>query len=74
MELLLIFAWLVLGISYGDSLFAEPVRFEPIEIDIADVRTDRVIGDKYERLALKRVMRNRKEKIYVSKLIIFRKY
>ena len=68
MELLLIFAWLVLEISISDSLFAEPVRFEPVEIDLADVRTDRVIGDKYERLAFERVVRNRKERLYTSKV------
>ena len=68
MELLLIFAWLVLGISFSDSLFAETVRFEPVEIYLADVRIDRVIGDKYERSAFERVMRNRKERMYVSKV------
>ena len=30
--------------------------------------TDRVIGDRYERLALERVMRNRKERMYESKV------
>ena len=68
MELLLIFAWLGLEISFSDSLFAESVRFEPVEIDLADVRTDRVIGDKNERLAFERVMRNRKERMYASKV------
>ena len=61
MELLLIFAWLVIEIFISDSVFAEPARFEPVEIDLADVRTDRVIGDKYERLTFERVMGNRKE-------------
>ena len=58
MELLLIFDCLVLEISFSDSLFAESDRFEPVEIDLADVRTDRFIGDKYERLAFEKVMRN----------------
>ena len=30
MDLLLIFVWLVVEISFSDSLFAEPVRFEPV--------------------------------------------
>ena len=68
MELLPIFAWLVIEVSFSDSLFAEPVRFEPAEIDLADVRTDRVRGDKCERLAFERVMRNRKERMYASKV------
>ena len=67
MELLLIFAWLVLGISFSDSVFAEPVRFKPVEIDLVNDKTDIVIGDRYERLAFKRVMRNRKERMYASK-------
>ena len=33
------------------SLFAEPVKYDPVEIDLVDVKTDRVIGDTYERLA-----------------------
>ena len=37
MELLLIFAWLVLEISFSYSLFSESVRFEPVEIDLADL-------------------------------------
>ena len=68
MELLLIFAWLVFGIFFSDSLFAEPARFEPIEIDPVYVRTDRVIGDRYERSAFERVMRNRNERMYASKV------
>ena len=70
MELLLIFAWLVLGIFFSNSLFVEPVRFESVEIDLVYVETDRVIGvigDKYERLAFNRVMRNRNERMYASK-------
>ena len=31
-------------------------------------KTDIVIGDRYERLAFERVMRNRKEKMYASKV------
>ena len=50
------------------SLFAEPVKYDPVEIDLVDVKTDRVIGDKYERLAFKRVMRNRDERIYANKI------
>ena len=67
MELLLIFDWLVLEISFSVSLFAESVRFEPVEIDLSDVRTDSIIGDKYERLAFEKVMKNRKERMYASK-------
>ena len=67
MELLLIFAWLVLGIFFSNSLFVEPVRFELIEIDLVDVKIDRVIGDKYERLAFDREIRNRNESMYASK-------
>ena len=36
MELLLIFAWLVLEISFNDLLAAEPFRFEPVEIDLVN--------------------------------------
>ena len=68
MELLLIFAWFILGISFSDSVFAEPVRFEPVETDLVNDKTDRVIGDRYERLAFERVMRNRKERMYASKV------
>ena len=31
-------------------------------------KTDRVIGDRYERLAFERMMRNRKERMYASKV------
>ena len=44
MELLLIFAWLVLGISFSDLVFVKPVRFEPVEIDLMNDKTDIVIG------------------------------
>ena len=67
MELLLIFAWLVLRISFSDSVVAEPVGFEPVEIDLVNDKTDRVIGDRYERLAFERVVRNRMERMYASK-------
>ena len=43
MELLLIFAWLVLEISFSDLLFVELVRFEPVEIDLVNDKTNRVI-------------------------------
>ena len=68
MELLLIFAWLALRIFFSDSLFVESVRLEPLEIDLIDVGIDRVIENKYERLASDRVMRNRIERMYVSKV------
>ena len=68
MELLFIFTWLVLEISFCNSLFAELVRFEPVEIDLTDVGTNRVIGDRYERLAFERVMRNRNERFYANKI------
>ena len=68
MELSFIFAWLVLGILFGDSLFVEPVRFESVEIDLGDVETDRDIGDKYERLAFDRMMRNRNKRVCASKI------
>ena len=48
MQLLLIFAWLDLGISFSDSVFVESVRFEPVEIDLLNDKTDIVIGDRYE--------------------------
>ena len=50
------------------SLFAEPVKYDPVEIDLVDVKSDRVIGDTYERFAFKRVMRNRDERIYANKI------
>ena len=56
------------------SLFAEPVKYDPVETDLVDAKTDRVVGDTYERLAFKRVMRNRDERIYASKFFSFRKF
>ena len=50
------------------SLFAEPVKYDPVEIDLVDVKTEKVIGDTYERLAFKRVMRNRNERLYANKI------
>ena len=50
------------------SLFAEPVKYDPVEIDLVDVKTDRLIGDTYERLAFKRVMRNRDERLFANKI------
>ena len=38
-----------------------------VEIDLVNGKTDRVIGDRYEKLALDKVMRNRKERQYVGK-------
>ena len=38
------------------SLYEEPVKYDPIEIDFVDIKTDKVIGDTYQRLAFKRVM------------------
>ena len=61
MELLLLLAWLVLGNSSSKPLVKESIRFEPVEIDL-------VIGNRYERLAFERAMRNRKEMFYASKV------
>ena len=41
------------------SLYAEPVKYDPVEIDLVDIKTDKVLGDTYQRLAFKRVMENR---------------
>ena len=43
MGLLLLVAWLVLGISFSNLFIAEPVRFEPVEIDLVNDKTDRVL-------------------------------
>ena len=67
MEILLLLAWLVLGNSFGKPLVKEPVGFYPIEIDLVNGKTDRVIRDRYEKLALDKVMRNRKERQCVDK-------
>ena len=50
------------------SLYAEPVKYDPVEIDLADIKTDKVIGDTYQRLAFKRVMENRDNRIYANKI------
>ena len=39
------------------SLCAEPIKYDPVEIDLVDIKTDKVIGDTYQRLAFKRVNR-----------------
>ena len=67
MELLLLLAWLVLRNSSSKPLVKESVRFDSIEIDLVNGKTDRVIGDRYEKLALDKVMRNRKERQCVHK-------
>ena len=50
------------------SLYAEPVKYDPVEIDLVDIKTDKVIGDTYQRLAFKRVMKNRDNKLYANKI------
>ena len=50
------------------SLYAEPVKYDPVEIDLVDIKTDKVIGDTYQRLAFKRVMENRNNRIYANKI------
>ena len=50
------------------SLYEEPVKYDPVEIDLVDVKTDKVIGETYERLAFKRVMKNRENRLYTSKI------
>ena len=50
------------------SLYAEPVKYDPVEIDLVDIKTDKVIGDTYQRLAFKRVMENRDNRIYANKI------
>ena len=68
MELLLLLAWLVLGNSSSKPLVKESIRFEPVEIDLMNEKTDIVIGNRYERLAFERAMRNRKGMFYASKV------
>ena len=48
------------------SLYAEPVKYDPV--DLVDIKTDKVIGDTYERLAIKRVMKNRDNRLYANKI------
>ena len=50
------------------SLNAEPVKYDPVEIDLVDIKTNKVIGDTYQRLAFKRVMKNRDNRLYVNKI------
>ena len=50
------------------SLYEEPVKYDPIEINLVDIKTDKVIGDTYQRLAIKRVMENRDNRIYANKI------
>ena len=50
------------------SLYAEPVKYDPVEIDLVDIKTDKVIGDTYQRLAFKRAMKNRDNRIYANKI------
>ena len=35
------------------SLYAEPVKYDPVEIDLVDIKTDKVIGETHQRLAFK---------------------
>ena len=58
--------WDCAGISVSNPVFVESVTFEPVEIDLVNEKTDIVIGDRYERLAFERVMRNRKEMFYAN--------
>ena len=67
MELLLLLAWLVLGNSSGKPLVIESVLFYPVEIKLVNGKTDRLIRDRYEKLALDKVMRNKKERHCVDK-------
>ena len=50
------------------SFYAEPVKYDPVEIDLVDIKTDKVIGDTYQRLAFKRVMKNRDNRLYANKI------
>ena len=50
------------------SLYGEPVKCDPVEIDLVDLKTDKVIGETYERLAFKRVMKNRDNRLYANKI------
>ena len=61
MELLLMIVQLEQENSFNNSVFIESIRFEPVEIDLMNEKTDIVIGNRYERLAFERAMRNRKE-------------
>ena len=50
------------------TLFTEPIKYDPIEIDLVDIQTQRVLGDRYERLAFERVMKNRDKRMYANKI------
>ena len=50
------------------SLYEEPVKYDPVEIDLVNVKTDKVIGDTYDKLAFKRVMKNRDNRLYANKI------
>ena len=50
------------------SLYEEPVKYDPVEIDLVDVKTEKVIGETYERLAFKSVMKNRESRLYANKI------
>ena len=50
------------------SLYAEPVKYDPFEINLVDIKTDKVIGDTYQRLAFQRVMKNRDNRLYANKI------
>ena len=53
----------------GDiSLYAERVKYDPVEIVLVDIKTDKVIGDMYQRLAFKRVVKNRDNRLYANKI------
>ena len=54
--------------SFNNSVFIESIRFEPVELDLMNEKTDIVIGNRYERLAFERAMRNREEMFYASKV------
>ena len=54
-------------VSFRKPLVKKSVWFDLVEIDLVNGKTDRVIGDRYEKLALDKVMRNRKERQYVGK-------
>ena len=50
------------------SLYEEPVKYDPVEIDLVDVKTEKVIEETYERLAFKRAMKNRESRLYANKI------
>ena len=50
------------------SLYEEPVKYDPVKMDLVDVQTEKVIGETYERLAFKRVIKNRESRLYVNKI------